>query len=58
MQGVSKYFVFLESNEDEYVMEYSLEFGFLRLSQTARLRLKIPVMVVELGMFYQFLNPF
>ncbi|XP_028403875.1 membralin-like [Dendronephthya gigantea] len=37
-----------ESNEDEYVMEYSLEFGFLRLSQTARLRLKIPVMVVEL----------
>ena len=30
-------------------MEYSLEFGFLRLSQTARSKLKIPVMVVQLG---------
>ena len=43
---------FLESHEDEYAMEYSLEFGFLRLSQTARSRLKIPVMVVQLGMLY------
>ena len=30
-------------------MEYSLEYGFLRLSQTTRTRLKIPVMVVHLG---------
>jgi hypothetical protein len=43
---------FLESHEEEYAMEYSLEFGFLRLSQTARSRLKIPVMVVHLGMLY------
>jgi hypothetical protein len=42
----------LESHEEEYVMEYSLEFGFLRLSQTARSRLKIPVMVVQLGNHY------
>ena len=44
------YFEFVESSEDEYAMEYSLEFGFLRLSQTARSRLKIPLMVVQLGM--------
>lgn len=30
-------------------MEYSLEYGFLRLSQSTRQRLSIPVMVVTLG---------
>lgn len=30
-------------------MEYSLEYGFLRLSQSTRQRLNIPVMVVTLG---------
>lgn len=30
-------------------MEYSLEYGFLRLSQATRQRLSIPVMVVTLG---------
>ena len=49
---------FLESHEDEYAMEYSLEFGFLRLSQTARSRLKIPVMVIQLGMFYSIVSRF
>ncbi|XP_002740177.1 membralin-like [Saccoglossus kowalevskii] len=33
---------------DEYVMEYSLEYGFLRLSPQTRERLGIPVMVVQL----------
>lgn len=35
--------------QDEYVVEYSLEYGFLRLSQATRQRLSIPVMVVTLG---------
>uniref|UniRef100_A0A1A8JB80 Transmembrane protein 259 n=2 Tax=Nothobranchius kuhntae TaxID=321403 RepID=A0A1A8JB80_NOTKU len=34
--------------QDEYIVEYSLEYGFLRLSQTTRQRLNIPVMVVTL----------
>nr|XP_044990956.1 membralin isoform X1 [Jaculus jaculus] len=34
--------------QDEYVVEYSLEYGFLRLSQATRRRLSIPVMVVTL----------
>ncbi|XP_054329570.2 membralin isoform X4 [Pongo pygmaeus] len=34
--------------QDEYIVEYSLEYGFLRLSQTTRQRLSIPVMVVTL----------
>ncbi|VFV21448.1 low quality protein: [Lynx pardinus] len=34
--------------QDEYVVEYSLEYGFLRLSQATRQRLSIPVMVVTL----------
>ncbi|PIK44690.1 putative membralin [Apostichopus japonicus] len=33
---------------DEYIMEYSLEYGFLRLSSSTREKLKIPVMVVQL----------
>lgn len=31
------------------MVEYSLEYGFLRLSQSTRQRLNIPVMVVTLG---------
>ncbi|XP_072172776.1 membralin-like [Diadema setosum] len=33
---------------DEYIMEYSLEYGFLRLSPSTRERLGIPVMVIQL----------
>ncbi|TNM88116.1 hypothetical protein fugu_006337 [Takifugu bimaculatus] len=33
---------------EEYIVEYSLEYGFLRLSQSTRQRLNIPVMVVTL----------
>lgn len=36
---------------EEYIVEYSLEYGFLRLSQSTRQRLNIPVMVVTLGEF-------
>ncbi|XP_060525463.1 membralin isoform X2 [Cylas formicarius] len=34
--------------EDEYIVEYSLEYGFLRLSPATRERLKIPVHIVLL----------
>ncbi|XP_037553791.1 membralin isoform X2 [Nematolebias whitei] len=34
--------------QDEYIVEYSLEYGFLRLSQSTRQRLNISVMVVTL----------
>lgn len=34
--------------EDEYIVEYSLEYGFLRLSPATRQRLNIPVMIVLL----------
>ncbi|XP_061634537.1 membralin isoform X3 [Phyllopteryx taeniolatus] len=34
--------------QEEYMVEYSLEYGFLRLSQSTRRRLNIPVMVVTL----------
>ncbi|KAG8232570.1 hypothetical protein J437_LFUL012946, partial [Ladona fulva] len=34
--------------EDEYIVEYSLEYGFLRLSPATRQRLGIPVRVVTL----------
>lgn len=34
--------------EEEYIVEYSLEYGFLRLSPATRRRLSIPVMVVTL----------
>ncbi|XP_046816865.1 membralin-like isoform X3 [Vespa crabro] len=34
--------------EDGYIVEYSLEYGFLRLSPAARQRLKIPVKIVTL----------
>lgn len=35
--------------EDKYLVEYSLEYGFLRLSDETRKRLKIPVCSVELN---------
>uniref|UniRef100_A0A336M7J1 CSON011523 protein n=1 Tax=Culicoides sonorensis TaxID=179676 RepID=A0A336M7J1_CULSO len=35
-------------SEDQYVVEYSLEYGFLRLSAATRQRLNIPVHVVTL----------
>ncbi len=41
--------------KDEYVFEYSLEYGFLRLSRNARERLKIPISLVVLGMMKLFL---
>lgn len=34
--------------DDEYIVEYSLEHGFLRLSPAARQRLNIPVKIVVL----------
>ncbi|XP_029489592.2 membralin-like isoform X2 [Oncorhynchus nerka] len=34
--------------QEDYIVEYSLEYGFLRLSQTTRQRLNIPVMVATL----------
>ncbi|KAM6107388.1 membralin [Pterocles gutturalis] len=34
--------------QEEYIVEYSVEYGFLRLSQSTRQRLSIPVMVVTL----------
>ncbi|XP_023235235.1 membralin-like isoform X1 [Centruroides sculpturatus] len=36
-------------SNSEYIMEYSLEYGFLRLSPSARKRLNIPVKVVVLN---------
>uniref|UniRef100_A0AAV2KZA5 Membralin n=1 Tax=Knipowitschia caucasica TaxID=637954 RepID=A0AAV2KZA5_KNICA len=33
---------------EEYIVEYSLEYGFLRLSQNTRQKLNIPVMIVTL----------
>uniref|UniRef100_A0A182Q3Y3 Membralin n=1 Tax=Anopheles farauti TaxID=69004 RepID=A0A182Q3Y3_9DIPT len=35
-------------NADQYIVEYSLEYGFLRLSAATRQRLNIPVAVVRL----------
>ncbi|XP_078035445.1 membralin isoform X2 [Augochlora pura] len=35
-------------SDDGYIVEYSLEYGFLRLSPAARQRLKIPVKIVTL----------
>lgn len=34
--------------DNEYIVEYSLEYGFLRLSPMTRARLKIPVEIVTL----------
>lgn len=40
--------LFLVWPDDQYVVEYSLEYGFLRLSAATRQRLNIPVKVVTL----------
>lgn len=34
--------------DEEYIVEYSLEYGFLRLSAATRQRLNVPVLVVAL----------
>lgn len=34
--------------EDEYIVEYSLEYGFLHLNPSTRARLNIPVQIVTL----------
>ncbi|XP_067415187.1 membralin isoform X2 [Emydura macquarii macquarii] len=52
-QNESQEFSFSEATtkvwpQEEYIVEYSLEYGFLRLSQSTRQRLNIPVMVVTL----------
>ncbi|XP_038239882.1 membralin isoform X2 [Dermochelys coriacea] len=52
-QNESQDFSFSEATtkvwpQEEYIVEYSLEYGFLRLSQSTRQRLSIPVMVVTL----------
>ena len=39
---------FLVWPEEEYIVEYSLEYGFLRLTPATRQRLNIPVMIVTL----------
>lgn len=39
---------FLVWSEDNYIVEYSLEYGFLRLSPKTRARLNIPVQIVTL----------
>lgn len=41
-------FAFLVWPEENYIVEYSLEYGFLRLSSATRERLKIPIQVVNL----------
>jgi len=38
--------------EERYIVEYSLEYGFLRLSPKTRNALNISVMLVTLGMFH------
>jgi hypothetical protein len=35
--------------EEKYIVEYSLEYGFLRLSPSTRQRLNITVMLITLG---------
>lgn len=41
-------YCYLDSSYENYIVEYSLEYGFLRLSPNARHRLGIPVMLVPL----------
>ena len=36
-------------DEEHYILEYSLEYGFLRLSPTTRQRLNVEVLLVTLG---------
>jgi len=35
-------------SEEQYIVEYSLEYGHLRLSSSTRKRLRIPVLTVQL----------
>lgn len=35
-------------NDEQYIVEFSLEYGFLRLSHATRKKLKIPVHLVQL----------
>ncbi|EDW48068.1 GM21655 [Drosophila sechellia] len=37
-----------EDDEEQYIVEYSLEYGHLRLSSSTRKRLRIPVLTVQL----------
>ncbi|XP_046865881.1 membralin isoform X2 [Drosophila willistoni] len=37
-----------KDNDDQYIVEYSLEYGYLRLSSATRKRLNIPVLTVQL----------
>ncbi|XP_033232161.1 membralin isoform X2 [Belonocnema kinseyi] len=46
IERIAKSVVFLD---DEYIVEYSLEYGFLRLSPAARQRLNIPVKIITLN---------
>lgn len=39
---------FVVWSDDNYIVEYSLEYGFLKLSPKTRARLKIPVQIVTL----------
>ena len=41
-------FLFLVWPEDEYIVEYSLEYGFLRLSPATRQKLNITVQILIL----------
>ena len=45
--NVSVLFILVWSNY-EYIVEYALEYGFLRLSPATRQRLNIPVKIVVL----------
>lgn len=44
------FFVIFLEPERHYIFEYAKEFGFFRLSQETRKRLKIPVKIINLGM--------
>ncbi|CAD7014665.1 unnamed protein product [Ceratitis capitata] len=46
--GVYKVYVIRKFADEQYIVEYSLEYGHLRLSSSTRKRLKIPVRVVQL----------
>lgn len=45
---MNKLIQILDWHDDEYIVEYSLEYGFLRLTPKTRDRLKIPVQIVTL----------
>lgn len=49
MIGISNFVSLAVWPEENYIVEYSLEYGFLRLSSETRARLKIPVHTVNLN---------